>query len=142
MFTVDEYKPLLRGKEKGKIRVMPSVFPELLTYSLKGIFALRALLGILFVFYGAKKLWRQGLGVKWRIIGIIEVAAGILLTIGLFTQLAALIIVILMLGALAIKAKTGNEVLKSGVDFYLLLLVIAFALLLTGPGSYSFDLPL
>lgn len=120
---------------------MLSVFPELLNYSLAGVFILRLALGLLFIKYGIVKIFLKKSG-WWKTIGAVELVCGVLLAVGLFTQPAALLVSVLMFGAIAIKIKTKNEVLKSPYDFYLLLIVVSLSLLFLGPGIFSFDLPL
>ena len=120
---------------------MLSVFPELLNYQLLAVFILRAVLGALFVKYGVIKIARRQ-EKSWKAIGLLEVICGLMLVAGLFTQIASLLIFIMMAGAVAIKIKTKDAVLKSSYDFYVLLLLVSFSLLFLGPGIFSFDLPL
>ncbi len=120
---------------------MLSVFPELLNYSVLGVFLIRLALGLLFIKYGLAKIFLKP-GKFWKTIGSLELVCGILLVGGLFTQAAAFMVFLLMIGAVIIKIKTKNEVLKSPYDFYFLLLAVSLSLLLLGPGAFSLDLPL
>ena len=72
---------------------------------------------------------------------MIEGVAGILMLIGLWTQGAALVIIVDLIIRLVAKIKS-RSFLTDGVNYYLFMLVIAISLLLTGPGILSFDLPL
>ncbi|QUQ62873.1 DoxX subfamily protein [Kutzneria sp. CA-103260] len=70
--------------------------------------------------------------------GITEVAGSVLMVLGLFTPLAAA--GLLGVGISAVKAKwTGGFSSGEGYELELVLAVMAFALLLTGPGWYALD---
>jgi putative oxidoreductase len=70
--------------------------------------------------------------------GVTEVAGAVLLVIGLFTPLAAA--GLLGVGISAVRAKWGGGFSDgAGFELELTLTVIAFALLLTGPGWYALD---
>jgi uncharacterized membrane protein YphA (DoxX/SURF4 family) len=118
---------------------MLSLFPSLLSLGLIGPFLLRIVLAIVvlhFAYVHIEK--RQRIPV---IFGSIQAVAGLLLAIGLFTQVAALILVI-MFGLLMVKQIVNKAFLSDGVNYYLLLFVIALSLILTGPGAFAFDYPL
>jgi uncharacterized membrane protein YphA (DoxX/SURF4 family) len=134
---------------------MLSVFPDLLAFGLFAPFLLRATLGLVFISFGKFKLGRgraektaffESLG--WKpgsyvaaTLGIIELAVGILLLIGLYTQLAALAAVLILLIALILKRKTASGI-ESGTGFLTLLFIIALSLLVSGAGFFAFDFPL
>jgi putative oxidoreductase len=70
--------------------------------------------------------------------GVTEVAGSVLLVLGLFTPLAAA--GLLGVGISAVRAKwAGGFTQGEGYELELTLAVIAFALLLTGPGWYALD---
>ncbi|MFD9893462.1 DoxX family protein [Amycolatopsis sp. NPDC059027] len=72
--------------------------------------------------------------------GITEVAGGLLLAVGLFTPLAAA--GLLGVGISAVRVKWSGGLFGStgpGFELELTLAVMAFALLLTGPGWYALD---
>ena len=70
--------------------------------------------------------------------GVTEVAGSVLLVIGLFTPLAAA--GLLGVGISAVRAKwSGGFAGGAGFELEITLAVIAFALLLTGPGWYALD---
>lgn len=134
---------------------MLSVFPTLLVFGLFAPFLLRVALGFVFVRFGWHKLgkgrtektaffeslgWKPGNYFAFSF-GIIELAAGVLLLIGLYTQLAALVAALILLGALILKRahKTGIE---SSRGFLALLLIVALSLLVSGAGFFAFDFPL
>src|SRR3989344_447644 len=131
---------------------MLSLFPDLLTFSLLGPFILRIVAGLIFIdlgalsFKGEKQAWvsaftslslpRPTLWVK--ALGIVEILGGILLFIGLFTQGAALALVIILLFEGLVEYR-DPALLKRGFSFYVMLLAITLSLLLTGAGAFAFD---
>lgn len=134
---------------------MLNPFPELLAFSPLGPFILRVVIGIIFLDLGILKLkgeksrWLasfETLGIRpadlmLGIYAFIQMIAGILLVVGLYTQWAALVMVIFTGVELGIEWKM-KEVLKRNLVFYLLLFVISLSLLLTGAGAFAFDIPL
>ncbi len=118
---------------------MLSLFPSLLPYGLLAPFLLRIVLAIVVLHFAYVHIQkRQRISV---IFGSIQTVAGLLLLIGLFTQVAALILVI-MFGLLMVKQITNKAFLSDGVNYYLLLFIIALSLVLSGPGAFAFDYPL
>lgn len=134
---------------------MLNPFPELLVYSMIAPFILRVISGLIFAdlgylaFRGEKERWvsslavlkipRPGLAVK--IIGIIEIAGGVMLLAGFYTQIAALVLAILTFAESYVEYK-NPEVLKRNLVFYVMLFAIVLSLLFSGAGAFAFDLPL
>ncbi len=134
---------------------MLNPFPELLALSLLGPFLLRVVLGLIFIDLGFLKL--RGEKERWMslfetlglrpttlfvpIYAILEIAGGILLIIGLWTQIASLAFAIFTGIELAVEWR-DRALLKRDLVFYLLILVISVSLLLTGAGAYAIDIPL
>ena len=72
--------------------------------------------------------------------GLAELVGGVLFAFGLFTPLAALLIVGTMLIAIVkVHGKNGLWITQNGYEFNLVLIVIAVAVALIGPGDYSLD---
>lgn len=117
-------------------------------------FILRVVLGILFVAHGYPKLfknfgqfagWLDSMGLKpgkfWALVaGAVEFFGGILLVLGLWMQVAGILIAIQMLVAMW-KAKWGKIGLtdQGGWELDLIYLVTALALAMMGGGIYSLD---
>ncbi len=69
---------------------------------------------------------------------IAEVIGGILILLGILTDIAGLLFAIDMLGAiLFVHAKNGFAQGKGGVEWPLALLAMALAVALAGPGRYA-----
>lgn len=89
--------------------------------------------------------WFSGLGLRngtlqaWLSV-IVEIGAGALLVLGLFTPLAcaAVISVMLVAGVLAHRTN-GFFVFKDGYEYVLVLAVVVFASATLGPGRVSID---
>lgn len=124
-----------------------------------GILLLRVVLGLLMAAHGAQKLfgWFGGSGLRATaagfgmarmrapllmalMAGLAEFAGGLLLALGLFTQLAVLAFVIVMVVAIAtVHWKNGLFNSKRGYEYNLLIVAAAAAIAATGPGRYSLD---
>ena len=134
---------------------MLNPFPELLNYALLAPFLLRVVLGLIFLDVGMLKFrsekgrWLatfEALGIRPAdffvpVYGFLQIAGGLMLLLGLWTQVAALAFVIFTGIELYIEWAEG-DVLKRDLTFYLLVFVISLSLLLTGAGAYAFDIPL
>ncbi len=122
---------------------MLSLFPALLTYQQFGPFIIRLVLGITLAYFGYEKIRRRGTssGSNSVLYGAVEIFIAIFLIIGLFTQLAALLNAVILVIKLGFKAR-DRKFLSDGINYYILLLVMAVSLLFTGAGFFAFDLPL
>lgn len=119
---------------------MLSLFPSFLTYGQLGPFLLRLTLGAILLYWAYGRIRRRENG-KTTAYGVVEAAVGVLLVIGLFTQLAALIALVVFLVELIKKART-KAFFTAGVNYYFILLIISLSILVLGPGAFAFDLPL
>ena len=88
--------------------------------------------GIRFFPFGTFLLW-------WAI--TLEFIAGILLTLGLFTQIGALIALIYTIDFLVLYTYIKHP-LGPSRQLLLLLFCAALSLFITGPGIFAFDLPI
>jgi putative oxidoreductase len=116
-----------------------------------GLLALRVVLGIIMIYHGWPKVTDlggtiegfTGMGVPLPAVSAIfatvaEFVGGLLLLIGVLTDVAGLLFAIDMLGAIVVvHAKNGFAVEKGGVEFPLALLAMALAIALAGPGRYA-----
>ncbi len=120
---------------------MLSLFPSLLSWNQLSPFLIRLCLGITFIFLRYKTFKKSGATPKEKVVSVIEFVSAILILIGLWTQLAAIVIAIDMIIRLLDKAKS-RAFLTDGVNYYLILFVLAISLALTGAGFFAFDMPL
>lgn len=131
-----------------------NIFPELFSFSLLAPLILRAVIGLVFLNLGSLKLGKERkgwisslhlLGVKPAgffvgLLGIIEITGGLLLLVGAYTQLVALIFAVIAISELMIEYRE-ESILKRDFVFYLLLSAICLSLLLTGAGLFAIDIP-
>lgn len=134
---------------------MLNTFPDLLTYSLLAPLILRVLAGLIFIdlgillFKGEKERWLASLSalkipkpkIAIKIFGLIEIVGGAMLILGLYTQISALVLALLVFAEAYIEYKEPI-ILKRNFVFYVMLLAILLSLLLSGAGAFAFDLPL
>jgi putative oxidoreductase len=124
-----------------------------------GLLALRVALGLVFLGHGAQKAFGAfggpGFAGATGFIGSLgfrparfwaglavggELLAGALFVLGLFTPLAALLVLGTMAVAIAkVHGPKGFFAQNGGYEYNLVLIFAALALLLAGPGTYSLD---
>ncbi|MDQ0089722.1 putative oxidoreductase [Paenibacillus anaericanus] len=124
-----------------------------------GLLIVRLVIGLTFVGHGAQKLfgwfggygpkgtggWMESIGIKPGILmavmaGLSELIGGLLLTLGLFTPFAAVLIVITMLVAIVtVHGKNGFWSTGNGYEYNLIVIAIAVGIALIGGGDYSID---
>jgi uncharacterized membrane protein YphA (DoxX/SURF4 family) len=119
---------------------MLSLFPSLLSYEGFAPLLLRLTLGSIYIFWAYGRL-RNRNNKKEMIFGITELLVGIFFIIGYFTQLVALVSIVI-LGTLLVQKIRSGSFLTNGVNYYLILFVISIVLLISGAGFFAFDLPL
>ncbi len=122
---------------------MLSLFPSLLTYERLGPFIIRGVLGITLAYFGYLKIMNRGRSSGSNSVryGIVEVFLSAFLIIGLYTQLTALINALILVSNIVFTPKQ-KALFSDGINYYVLLLVMAISLLFTGAGAFAFDLPL
>lgn len=132
-----------------------SLFPDLFTYELLAVTLLRVFLGLTFVYYGVLKLFSRRASYRARFlklcprvgahlhstIGIIEIIAGLMLFVGLYTQAAAIVFAALNFIAADLKLR-HPKILPNPSLLYVSLAIISLSLLFLGPGIFAIDLPL
>jgi len=112
---------------------------------------IRVVLGIIMLYHGWPKLTNlggtiegfTGMGIPLPPLAatfsmVAEVGGGLLLLLGVLTDVAGLLVAIDMLGAITfVHAKNGLAVMDGGVEWPLALLAMALGVALAGPGRYS-----
>jgi len=116
------------------------------------LLALRIASGLAFLYHGAAILFGMFGGpgperfaidhrfpaVLGYLIGLAQVASAIAVLAGTFVRFAAAALIVVMLGAIfLVHLPHGFDVSNGGIEYALTQLLIAFALLLMGAGSYS-----
>ncbi|MGG3919201.1 DoxX family protein [Parageobacillus thermoglucosidasius] len=124
-----------------------------------GLLLIRFVFGLTFAGHGAQKLfgwfgghglkgtagWMESIGLKpgkamALAAGANELAGGILFAIGLWTPLAALLMVVPMIVAIIkVHGPNGYWVTQNGYEYNLAIIAVAIGVALTGPGQYSLD---
>jgi putative oxidoreductase len=116
-----------------------------------GLLVIRVVLGIIMLYHGWPKLTNLGgtiegfggMGIPLAPLAAIfatvaEVGGGLLLLLGVLTDIAGLLVAIDMLGAITfVHAKNGFSVADGGVEWPLALLAMALGVALAGPGRFS-----
>lgn len=118
---------------------MPSLFWTLLTWQQAAPTLIRWTLAAVFLHWAYREFRTPGASARTKIVATIEAVAGILLVIGLWTQAAALVIVIDLIGRLIGRIQR-KAFFTDGVNYYFILLVLAASLLVLGAGFFAFDL--
>lgn len=123
------------------------MFEQLLQYNDAGLLLLRITIAVIFVYHGLPKLSKAKamsamMGMPAGMIfmlGMVEILASLGIALGVFTQVSALLLAVVMVGAIGMKAmKWGvpfSAMDKTGWEFDLILLFASIAILLGGGGS-------
>lgn len=123
-----------------------------------GLFLIRAILGVVFVFHGGQKLfglfggygleatagWMESIGIPFPMLsatlaGATEFFGGLLLISGFATRLVAVPLTFTML--VAAFTHTGFSAQSGGMEYPLTLALVAAGLALTGAGRLGVSLP-
>lgn len=130
---------------------MTTFFSSLSAYGDWSLLALRIAVGAVFLVHGLPKLKNpgrvaSGLGMSagfGTLLGLAETLGGAAVLIGLWTQLGALALAVVMLGALYFKVVQWNLPFsatdKMGWEFDLALLASALVLMTLGSGTVALD---
>ncbi|MDP2673004.1 MAG: DoxX family protein [Nanoarchaeota archaeon] len=114
-----------------------------------GLLILRVFLGLIFLYHGVPKLIASGKmakGMGWSsgsvfLLGFVEVISSLALILGFYAEIGALLIGLVMLGAIYYKVFKWkipfSAMDKMGWEFDLILLGVAVSILLLGAGDIS-----
>ena len=134
---------------------MLNTFPELLSFGLLSPFLIRIVLGLIVIDLGfvslktEKKEWLRVISLTkipnpkyvLKAFSYLQMIAGFFVFIGLYTQIAALVLILLTFIETFIEYKESS-LLRRDLGFYLMMFVMSASLLLSGAGAFAFDLPL
>jgi putative oxidoreductase len=131
-----------------------NVFPDFLNYGLLAPTILRIILGVIVINLGYLKIRSEK--ERWielfetlnfrpahiflKVASFVEIVGGIMLIIGAYTQVVALIFAITYVCE-AILDYEEESLVKRNLPFYILLCAISVSLLLTGAGLFAVDIP-
>jgi putative oxidoreductase len=131
------------------------IFPELAEQTEWGLLALRIAVGAIFIVHGWPKITgAKGMAAAmsggeakpvmvgvFTVQGIVETGGGILMILGVLTQLVAIAFMIIMLGAIVLKTTRLKvpfmAMQTTGWEFDLVLLTANLLLFFTGPGRLA-----
>ena len=131
------------------------IFPELAEQSEWGLLALRIAVGVIFIVHGRPKITgARGMAAALgggqakpvmvgmvTVQGVVEAGGGVLLILGVLTQLVVAAFMIIMVGAIVLKNtqwKTGFMARQTtGWEFDFVLLAANLLLFFTGPGRLA-----
>lgn len=120
---------------------MLTIFPSLLSYEQLAPTLVRLTLAVILIHWAYKGIRNNKILTAPRCVATVEGVAGVLLLLGVWTQIGALIVVVDMIVKLVQKVGK-KEVLSDGVNYYLIVFVLALTLLVTGAGFLAYDLPM
>lgn len=120
-----------------------------------GLLLARALLGVVLIVHGGQKLFSNGVegtGAFFESVGVpaaraaagfagtVELVGGILLVLGLLTQLVAVLVVVVMAGAyIYVHQAAGIYAADGGWELVAVIGLAVVVFGLVGPGRYSLD---
>ncbi len=134
---------------------MLNTFPDLLTYGILSPLILRVVLGFIAINLGVLKLGKEKK--DWielfetihfhpsiffvGLMSLVEIAGGILMLIGAYVQITAIVFAIIFFIEAILEYREPN-LEDRNLTFYILCLAISLSLIFSGAGAYAFDLPL
>lgn len=127
---------------------MENLFEILKQYDYIGLFLMRLIMGLMFIYSSIRKMKDvQGFSGKNELplflgytVVAMELIAGVGLVLGLLTQLAALIVIGLMIGTMykhIVQWKSPYWASKGGWEYDLIWFIMALTILLTGGGKIA-----
>jgi uncharacterized membrane protein YphA (DoxX/SURF4 family) len=98
-------------------------------------------LGIILTYWGYKALRDSSSTTNKKAVGVVDVVVGLMCIVGLYTQIAAMIAALGLIVRIIERIK-NKAFLTDGVNYYIIVLVLALSLIVTGAGLFAFDLGL
>jgi putative oxidoreductase len=132
-----------------------NTFPNILTYSLIAPLILRVVLGFIAIDLGYLKLGKEN--TRWnalfetinfhptalfvKALAIIEIIGGLMLLVGVFTQIVAIIFAVIYFCQAVLEYREETLEVRD-LPFYVLMFTISLSLVFTGAGAFAFDIPM
>jgi len=124
-----------------------------------GLLIIRVVIGLLMVGHGAQKLfglfggygikgtagWLESMGMKPGVLmaigaGLTELVGGVLFTIGLWTWVGAVLLIVPMIMAIVkVHFANGLWVTQNGYEYNLVLIAVTLGVAFTGAGKFAID---
>ncbi|MFC1802037.1 hypothetical protein ACFLY7_01180 [Patescibacteria group bacterium] len=115
---------------------MLNTFPILLSFGLIAPFILRIFVSFIFIKNGFTEIKQAGFNKKINfIIPSLEIISGLMLFVGVFTQVTVIALATLTLAKIIFKKEKFSE-------YEILTLLVLVSLIFSGAGFFAFDLPL
>jgi len=132
-----------------------NTFPNLLTFGVLSAFILRIVLGFIAIDLGylklgkEKKRWQNLFELIYfhpskyfvKIVAFIEIIGGIMILLGAYTQIIAMIFSLAFLCEAILEYREDILEVRS-FPFYILIFAISLSLIFSGAGAFALDLPL
>ncbi|MEA2112944.1 MAG: hypothetical protein U9P50_03165 [Patescibacteria group bacterium] len=122
--------------------------PELLSYAFLAPLLLRLVIGFYFLeqfsnIINIKYVNKTEINVSntFKYLIGLKTLAALALIIGFYTQIAVLILIVLIIFDIYLEQKTG-KIKKTKIQFYTFIIAILLTLLTTGAGFFAIDMPL
>jgi uncharacterized membrane protein YphA (DoxX/SURF4 family) len=113
-----------------------SIFPQLFFLGLLSPLLLRLAVGVFIISLGITRYQKMR---DWST--LVYTITGLLLVIGLYTQIAILIAILILIFDFYTD-KSPVHISSEKKILYVIILVVLISLMFTGPGFFAFDLPL
>ena len=125
------------------------MFEQLIQYQNYGFLILRLAIAVIFIYHAIPKLKNpQGMAgaIGWRpwkvkLLGLVEFFPALALILGIYIQFAALLLAVVMIGALYFKISKWQVPFsaqdKMGWEFDLILLAANIMIILSGAGAFK-----
>ena len=129
---------------------MLNIFPNLLTYGILAPMILRLALGFYLIIKSYRHAKRTGLSFTnttqtqkvSKILNLLLGVLGVFVVVGLFTQVAVLLVLIATIIKVIYKAKIARTLSYHDAMIFAFVMAISFSLMLSGAGFFAIDLPL
>ena len=131
------------------LNVFPIQFLALFAYFILRVFVGSVLLYFGLLHFNTRHTLKEVLTLSWWPFGLLstlllsltEIILAVMITFGILTQIAALVLTLLCLKMIILRGYFNHEVIPPRI-VYILLLGAALSLFITGAGAFAFDLPL